>query len=221
MAFNDVRVVIFDVNGVLIDSNIANAEAMAMAFTDDPLLGAKIVERYLQLTGIDRGSKIHDIQKNIVLRPFDEGEFELRWQRFKKLSRETMSKAPIGAGSIEVLSELGKMGRVRVALSNTPEEELGEILRAQGLDQYLDIIRGGGRWPKSESLSRLLQEFAFEPDECFFIADGKGDLLAARMAAVPFAAIDPETGEFDGETGFAGPFQNLHEWWQKGAGLNL
>ena len=53
-----IKVCVFDVNGVLIDSNSANAQAMAQAFTDQPLLQQKIAELYQGLTGIDRGSKI-------------------------------------------------------------------------------------------------------------------------------------------------------------------
>jgi len=203
---------IFDVNGVLIDSNAANSDAMGKAFTDDPVLQRRIARHYLGLTGIDRGSKIRDIQQRVICRPFAENEFELRWERFKNLCLETMLKAPLGAGVPEVLSKLGDMGHTRVALSNTPPDELGTILAGHGLVKYLDIIRGGGNWPKSESLVRLLEEFQFRPEKCFFLGDGKGDLKAARAAGVAFGAIDPGSGEFDRESGFAGPFRNLAGW---------
>ena len=215
MDLNVINVFIFDVNGVLIDSNVANAEAMGKAFSDDISLRQKVAEYYLELTGIDRGSKIRSIQEKLVKRPFADNEFELRWERFKKLSRETMMKAPLGAGAKEVLIKLGEMGRTRVALSNTPPDELEEILKGHGLDQVLDIIRGGGNWPKSESLSRLLEEFKFNPEVCFFLADGKGDLVAAKAADVSFGAIDAGIGEFEGESGIEGPYRNLAEWAQK------
>ncbi len=221
MELSDTIVFIFDVNGVLIDSNSANAEAMGRAFTDDLLLQRRVAEHYLQLTGIDRGSKIRKIQENLIRRPFTENEFDLRWKRFKNLSRETMLKAPLGVRVKEVLAKLGKMGSTRVALSNTPPEELGVILKGHGLDKYLEIVRGGGNWPKSESLIRLLKEFQFQPEKCFFMADGKGDLIAARAASVPFGAIDPGTGEFDGESGFEGPYRNLAEWGRNKMGLNI
>jgi phosphoglycolate phosphatase-like HAD superfamily hydrolase len=221
MELSDTTVFIFDVNGVLIESNSANAEAMGKAFTEDSLLQRRVAEQYLQLTGIDRGSKIRNIQENLIRRPFTGNEFDQRWERFKKLSRETMLKAPLGVGTKEVLAELGKKGSTRVALSNTPPEELGVILKGHGLDKYLEIIRGGGNWPKSESLIRLLEEFQFRPENCFFMADGMGDLLASMAAGVPFGAIDPGTGEFDGESGFEGPFRNLAEWGRKEMGLDI
>jgi phosphoglycolate phosphatase-like HAD superfamily hydrolase len=215
MDLNGIQIYIFDVNGVLIDSNVANAEAMGKAFTDDISLQQRVAEYYLKLTGIDRGSKIRSIQEKLVKRPFADNEFELRWELFKKLSRKTMMKAPLGAGAKEILIKLGEMGRKRVALSNTPPDELDEILKGHGLDKLLDIIRGGGNWPKSESLSRLLEEFQFKPGDCFFLADGKGDLKAARRADIAFGAIDPGTGEFEGENGIEGPYRNLAEWGQK------
>ena len=49
----DIRVCIFDVNGVLIDSKPANAKAMTQAFTDDLQVQERIVQLYLTLAGID------------------------------------------------------------------------------------------------------------------------------------------------------------------------
>lgn len=210
-----IKVCIFDVNGVLIDSNAANAEAMARAFTAESAIRERIVQLYLGLTGIDRGSKIRAIQERVIGVPFHEGEFDLRWEQFKDLSRQSMIKAPVTRGSKETLVELGNRAITRVALSNTPLAELDEILASHNLSEYLDIIRGGGDHPKSESLVRLLDEFRFDPAQCLFIGDGKGDLAAARRAAVAFVAIDPGYGEFTNETGLDGPYRDLSDWSEK------
>jgi phosphoglycolate phosphatase-like HAD superfamily hydrolase len=219
MDLSKTHICIFDVNGVLIESNLANAQAMGEAFTDDPTLRNQIVELYLKLTGIDRGSKIRIIQEQVMKRPFQKEEFELRWERVKDLVHVSMTKAPLIKGCREVLTELGKRKITRVALSNTPRAELQEIFSAQNLESLLDFIRGGGDWPKSESLGRLLREFQFEPRKCLFMGDGKGDLAAARSAVVAFVAIDPGTGEFDDEDGFDGPYRNLLDWGQKVLGM--
>jgi phosphoglycolate phosphatase-like HAD superfamily hydrolase len=215
------KICIFDVNGVLIDSNLANARAMAETFTPDPVVQQQIVELYLQLTGIDRGSKIRIIQDRIFRKSLVPGEFESIWEKLRDLAKVSMSAAPLIAGSREVLTELGRRKIIRAALSNTPEVELSEIMAARGLDSFLDIIRGGGNWPKSESLARFLREFGFDPLECIFLGDGKGDLAAARHAGVPFFGIDPGTGEFDGEEGIAGPFDNLADWGRRVLGIDL
>ncbi|MDY6950572.1 MAG: HAD hydrolase-like protein [Thermodesulfobacteriota bacterium] len=216
MDLSKIRVCIFDVNGVLIDSNAANARAMAEAFTHDPVLQKRIAAHYLTLTGVDRGSKIRIIQEQVIGLPFKEHEFDLRWERFKNLARQSMEKAPLVAGCKEVLTALGKEGITRMALSNTPLGELQEILAAHGLDALLDVVRGGGDWPKSDSLLRLVDECQFQRDQALFCGDGKKDLVAARSAGLSFVAIDPGTGEFDGEEGFHGPFRDLAEWGEKG-----
>jgi len=85
----------------------------------------------------------------------------------------------------------------------------------------LDVIRGGGDWPKAQSLARLLQEYRFQPEHCLFFGDGKGDLAAARLAEVAFVAIDPGTGEFTGEEGVEGPYRDLAHWGEPNLGLSL
>ena len=213
-----VKVCIFDVNGVLIDSNPANARAMGLAFSDDPLTQQKIAAFYLTLTGIDRGEKIRRVQDQIIQRPFGEKEFELRWENLKTLTQHSMGTAPLVRGCNSILKALAGRHITRVALSNTPLNELRHILVLQGLDSLLDIIRGGGNWPKTESLKHLLDEFGFPPETCLFIGDGKGDLWAARASGVRFVAIDPDTGEFDDAYGVDGPFETLAAWGRQ-AGL--
>jgi len=221
MNLKSIKVCIFDVNGVLLDSNLANARAMAEAFTDDPVVQERIALLYLTLTGIDRGTKIRTIQEQVIKRPFTENEFELRWERFKSLGAKAMHRAPLLPGCKEVLVDLGRRGITRVGLSNTPVVELRDILASHTLEPLLDVIRGGGDWPKAESLARLLQEFPFEPDRCLFFGDGKGDLAAARLAGVAFVAIDPGTGEFTGDEGFEGPHRDLAEWGERVLGMSL
>ncbi len=215
MDFKKIKVCIFDVNGVLIDSNLANAKAMGKAFSENPAMQNRIAELYLTLTGIDRGSKIRKVQAQFFGKPLGETEFRLYWERLIDLTRKAMSSAPLTGGCKDILAALGRLKITRIALSNTPLSELKGILKAQKLDLLLDIIRGGGDWPKTESLARLLDEFQLDPATCIFIGDGKGDLFAARYTKVPFVAIDPNTGEFEGENGFDGPYRNLAEWGKK------
>jgi phosphoglycolate phosphatase-like HAD superfamily hydrolase len=221
MNFERIKIFIFDVNGVLLDSNLANARAMAEAFTDDPVVRERIALLYFTLTGIDRGTKIRTIQEQVIRRPFAENEFELRWERFKSLGTRAMHRAPLLSGCKEVLADLGRRGLTRVALSNTPVVELRDILASHTLEPLLDVIRGGGDWPKAQSLARLLQEYRFQPEHCLFFGDGKGDLAAARLAEVAFVAIDPGTGEFTGEEGVEGPYRDLAHWGEPNLGLSL
>ncbi|MBN1141678.1 MAG: HAD family hydrolase [Deltaproteobacteria bacterium] len=216
-----IRVFIFDVNGVLILSNVGNAQALAESFSDDPAIRERIIALYWTLGGIDRGSKIRTVQERIIGRPFREGEFEQRWERFRKLSSNSMRTAPLGRGCREVLSRLKELGKVRAALSNTPPAQLDEVLKARNLERCFEIVRGGGDWPKSESLARLLAETGFQPGECLFLADGRGDLAAARQSGVPFIGINDIGGEFDGAQDVIGPYPDLGAWGEENLGLKL
>ncbi|NLC70177.1 MAG: HAD family hydrolase [Desulfuromonadaceae bacterium] len=219
MDINTKRVFIFDVNGVLVLSNVGNAWGMAEAFTSDPKLADRIVQLYWQMGGLDRGSKIRLVQDRIIRRPFQEEEFELRWERFRELSSRSMMTAPLGRGCREVLACLGERGKVRVALSNTPPGQLDDILKKRCLDRFFDVVRGGGDWPKSESLARLLKEEGFQPGECLFLADGRGDLEAARLSGVDFVGINDVAGEFAGQEGVSAIYSDLAAWGEENLGL--
>lgn len=142
MSLSGIDLCIFDVNGVLIDSNQTNAAAMARAFTDNPDLKQRIVTLYLTLTGIDRGTKIRMIQERIIGRPFEENEFELRWKAFGKFGRLSMVEAPQVDGCTEVLAELGRRKIKRAALSNTPQGPLEDALAIHELDSEERLHRG-------------------------------------------------------------------------------
>ena len=127
----------------------------------------------------------------------------MRWERFTELGLPAMRDAPLLPGAKGVLEELGNRKVGRAALSNTPPAALRETLASHGLDSLLDIVRGGGDWPKSESLARLLAEFRLDPGRCLFIGDGGRETWRRpRGSGVPFVAIDPGTGEFTLEEGF-------------------
>ena len=64
-------------------------------------------------------------------------------------------------------------------------------------------------------MEKVLRTWISKRSRCVFIGDGKGDLSAARYTKIPFVAIDPDTGEFEGEDGFDGPYKNLAEWGKK------
>lgn len=219
MDISQISVFIFDVNGVLIDSNRGNACAMAEALSEEAGLRNRVADLYMQLGGIDRGGKIRIIHERVFGRAPTESEFGRIWNSFENLSRQGMLSAPAAKGGREVLAELGRRGKIRAALSNTPFEQLSEVLAGQGFKGLLDIVRGGGDWPKSRSLERFLKEFDFHPQDCLFLADGKGDLAAARSSGVPFVGIDADRGEFNNEAGVLGVYPDLAEWARE-AGLD-
>jgi hypothetical protein len=109
MDFKKIKVCIFDVNGVLIDSNLANAKAMGMAFTDDPIMQDRITEFYLTLTGIDRGNKIRKVQAHFFGEPLGEDEFLLYWKKLIDLTRQAMTGASLTEECADVLTSLGRL----------------------------------------------------------------------------------------------------------------
>lgn len=97
-------------------------------------------------------------------------------------------------GVYELLSLLRARGCRLAVLSNKPDSSI-KLLVDRFFPNTFDIVRGAREGialkPAPDALLDILKAFASSPDECFYVGDGKPDMLLARDAgvAVPVAAL--------------------------------
>jgi len=196
------RLVVFDLDGTLIDSKRDLADSAnemltaygAAVLTEDAIghmVGAgaaQLVARALQAA-----------QLNV---PLDEALARFLENYDRRLTNHTRPYH----GIPELLAELESEGVKMSLLTNKPLEASARILEAFGLSKFFRLRVGGdGPWPRKpapEGLRFLMKEESADPSQTMLVGDSGVDLSTARNAGVHiclarygfgFADVAPET----------------------------
>ncbi|MDQ7822565.1 MAG: HAD hydrolase-like protein [Candidatus Eremiobacteraeota bacterium] len=182
-----IRAVIFDFDGVILES----AEIKTEAFRDlsgdlCPEHAEHIVTYHKENVGISRYVKFRYIYEKLLKKPYTEEIEKTLGERFAVFVKEKVFTAPFVPGALEFLERFHGKYAFFVA-SGTPEEELQMIVRERGLQKY--FLEVAGSPAKKPALIRsILERHHYQPDEVVFIGDGDSDRRAALETGIPFIA---------------------------------
>lgn len=180
-------VVVFDFDGVILDSADVKTEAFCDLYADHGAdVVAKVREHHLANLGISRFKKFEWIAANVLRADLTPESRERLSNRFTELALERVLAAPFIRGAREALSTL------QVPLfvaSGTPEEELKMIIERRGIASYFREVHGSPR-EKPDILRDLIARHGFATERVLFVGDGMSDYKAAKAVGVPFLARD-------------------------------
>jgi phosphoglycolate phosphatase-like HAD superfamily hydrolase len=196
--------VVFDFDGVLVDSNAVKRQAYFDIFAD---LGARVtavVERVLRedVDG-DRFDTIRRVLRHLdVTGPSGGGTAttpERLVQRYADCYNEicedyaaTCAEVP---GASEALVELGSRYPLYV-VSATPQSPLRRIVERRGWSsRFRDVLGRPGS--KREHLESIAEREGIRGDGVVMIGDGLRDLLAARAVGCHFVGVRNPFNDFD------------------------
>ncbi|MGE0446477.1 MAG: HAD family hydrolase [Vicinamibacterales bacterium] len=177
-------VVVFDCDGVLLESNDVKTRAFVDVFADLPAHRDDAVAYHLTHMGIARDVKMRAILTRIRGH-VDELEVAERSGRFAALIREGMLSCPKVTGVDEALEACS--GRRTYVASGTPEAELKQVLASRGLGAGFVAIYGSPA-TKPDILRRVISDEGVEPGAVLFIGDSQDDRSAAEAVGVGFVA---------------------------------
>ena len=181
-----IKAIIFDFDGVIIESADIKTEAFRQLFSQYPDKVEEIVAYHKQNMGISRYVKFHYFYENILGKELSrEMEVELG-KRFSQLVLKQILKAPLVAGAKEFLSN-NKDRYLFFIASGTPEDELHYIVTQRRLTKYFKGIYGTPR-KKSEIIEDIMEKNRLSRNEVVYVGDAQSDQDAAEKAGVPFIA---------------------------------
>lgn len=174
--------VIFDVDGVLLDSNTLkenNIREAASRFASSQRLN-EFVAYFTGLNGVPREGKVAHYFGN------DSNETKDILEDYNQLNAESLSEVEVINGALEILKNFQGQLPIR-AVSGGAQQEVIEVLKAKGLASYFHEILGG-----PESKLKNIKSFARTSDYLFF-GDSKHDHEVALELGFDFVFVHEHT----------------------------
>jgi phosphoglycolate phosphatase len=181
--------VVFDLDGTLVDSASDIAEAVNRMLADWSL--ARVDEAVIR-------DWIGDGVKALVQAALDHARSELTLEQvmpgFMVHYEACLLLDPqVYPGVREALEALRAQGVPTAICTNKPERFVRPLLQHLSLDGYFDCVVGGDslpqRKPDPAPLLYLVQHYGLHPAQCLMVGDSATDLLTAQAAAMPAALV--------------------------------
>ncbi|MBC8552747.1 MAG: HAD family hydrolase [Candidatus Brocadiales bacterium] len=189
-----IKAIIFDFDGVLVESVDVKTRAFARMFEDK---GEDIVQMvtdyHLKNGGLSRVHKFKYYYKEILKCPLSEEKLGELCNIFSRLVIDDVINSPYVRGAKEFLERFHCEIDLYIA-SGTPEEELREIVRCRGMDMYFKGIYGSPA-QKGQIARVVLEQNGYNVYEVIFIGDSITDLNGAQESGVGFIGRVADNGE--------------------------
>jgi phosphoglycolate phosphatase-like HAD superfamily hydrolase len=203
------KAVIFDFDGVILESGDIKTEAFLELFADYPEHRNAIRQYHLENIGISRYRKFEWIHSELLGRALDHQESSRLGKAFSDIALGKILTCSCVPGALECLETLSARLPLFVA-SGTPQEELDFIVERRGLTRFFTGVFGTPR-TKTEIIRHLLAGLGLSPDDVVFVGDGLSDYQAASETGVRFIARESASAAVDW-SGFGVPvLPDLHD----------
>ena len=184
-----IRVIIFDFDGVLVESNDEKTEAFKELFSLYPEHERAMLDYHIRWFSTSRMDKFRYYVYEMMARPGDENCVADMAEKFSSLVVKRVISCPEVPGASELLKEFSY--RIPLYISSaTPQDELQNIVRRRGFDSYFKAVYGCPPIPKKEAIESVLLRESALPQEVMFIGDSISDYHFANETGIRFMGRD-------------------------------
>jgi phosphoglycolate phosphatase len=180
----DLKLIILDFDGVIVESNGIKDRAFDRLFRDAPRHHAEIMAYHMAHNHVDRHEKFRHIAESILNREATPRLMDEWARRFSEYTRQAIIECPFVPGAEDFLRKAYQRVPLYLA-SATPQDELDVIVDERRLRPYFRAVRGAPE-KKKAMLNRILSEERAAPAEAVFVGDSPEDLQTAKEIGVSF-----------------------------------
>ncbi|MDH1491596.1 phosphoglycolate phosphatase, partial [Ectopseudomonas oleovorans] len=187
------RLVMFDLDGTLIDSvpDLAEAVDRMLVELGRPPAGVENVRDW-----VGNGARVlvrRALAGGLDHAAVGEAETEEALARFLDIYADCHHLTALYPGVHELLEALSTAAVELAVVTNKPERFVAPLLEQVGLGGYFRWIIGGDTLPQQKpdpaALLQVMRLAGVEAAQALFIGDSRNDVLAARAAGVPCIAV--------------------------------
>ena len=190
-----IKVIIFDFDGVILDTNKAKGLAFVETFSSEKsIIKKKIYNTHIENIGISRKDKIILILKSILKVKYNKKKLVNLLDKFSKIVFKKVIKSGyiLGAKNFILNNHLSYDFHISTA---TPKNEIFDILQKKKIIKYFKSINGSPD-SKISHIQKIIKNGKYKKKEVLFIGDSDNDLYAARKNNIKFFGIINEFNNF-------------------------
>ncbi|WP_208123239.1 HAD family hydrolase [Facilibium subflavum] len=185
-----IKNIIFDFDGVILDSIPVKTEAFRQLFSKYPVDKVEELLDYHQKNGgVSRYKKVRYFFEVIMQQEISNEAIQEFCQHYSRLTKEELaSKKYLILDAIDFISENFERYNIHIA-SGADHDDLLYICDTLGISKYFRSIYGSPR-AKSEIIKHILHENHYKTCETCLIGDSINDLAAAEDNKLKFFAYN-------------------------------
>lgn len=188
MIFVPIDLIIFDCDGVILDSVNIKTNTFAMLFSQHGEDFVKeVVDYHLANGGVSRYEKFKYYYTELLGQDLDSTKMLELDNSFNEISFQSILQTPFISGAIQFIRQNYRKWSLYVA-SGAPERELLEIFDKRGLLKYFKGVYGSPT-SKKNLVAKIVKDNQVDPESVLMIGDSDTDEEAASFVGTRFLGV--------------------------------
>ena len=189
--------IIFDFDGVLVESNKMRLEGFQLLFEDYPKEQVELLLRFVKRNGgLSRYDKIRYFFEQVRNETISGPSFRNLAERYSELVKDKIIHVDPVKGALNFLSEYHRNYDFAI-VSGSDQEELREVCGIRKIKHFFSEILGSPA-SKESNVSELMAK-GWKAESCIFVGDSVNDLKAARSCGIDFIGRNSDFSDWHSE----------------------
>jgi len=189
-----IKAIIFDFDGVLVDSVDIKTQAFAELYKDyGQEIVKSVIEYHLRNGGVSRYEKFKYYHEVLLGKKLTDDETKELGKQFSVLVEDMVVESPWIKSAKVFLDRYHKKVDLYV-VSGTPDEELNRIIRDRKMSHFFKMVYGSDK-KKGEIANTIVKDNQYLREEVLMVGDSMSDYEGACDAGLKFIGFVRESQE--------------------------